>query len=159
VITNVEGAALHLDDLRERADDYDPAVRDRLIAGTLLPGIHYVRAQRARHAFRAQLRRVFDSVDLLVAPATPMRAPPIGTQTWRLRGEEVLLRPSIGVYTQPISFIGLPVVTCPVQASGELPCGVQLIAPAWREDRALAAARLLEVAGVCAAPPVFRQEG
>lgn len=156
VITNVEGAALHLDDLRERADEFDPAVRDRLLAGTLLPGIHYVRAQRARLAFRAQLARVFETVDLLVAPATPMRAPAIGTQTWVLRGEAVPLRPSIGVYTQPVSFVGLPVVTCPVQTDGGLPCGVQLIAPAWREDRALAAARALEAAGVCASPPVFR---
>ena len=157
VISNIEGAAFHLEDLTTRPDEFDPAVRDRLLAGTLVPGIHYVRAQRARLAFREQMRRVFDAVDLLVAPATPMRAPKIGTQTWMLRGEEVLLRPSIGIYTQPISFVGLPVVTCPVQFPDGLPCGVQLIAPAWREDRVLTAARALEEQGVCTAAPVFNE--
>ena len=37
VITTTEGAALHLDRLRQRADDFDPAVRDRLIAGAMVP--------------------------------------------------------------------------------------------------------------------------
>src|SRR5499427_6810871 len=37
VITATEGAALHLPRLRSRARDFDPAVRDRLIAGALVP--------------------------------------------------------------------------------------------------------------------------
>lgn len=155
VLTNIEGAALHLDNVRTRPDDFDPAVRDRLIAGTLLPGVHYVKAQRARLAFRAIMRRAFERFDILVAPATPMRAPKIGAQTVTMRGEEVLLRPNIGVYTQPISFVGLPVVCCPVQFEGNLPAGVQLIAPAWREDLALAAAAAAERAGISSAQPVF----
>lgn len=152
VITNVEAAALHLDAVRVRADDFDPAVRDRLIAGALMPGVHYVRAQRFRHAFQERLRQVFASVDILVAPATPMAAPPIGQETWLINGEEVPLRPNIGIYTQPISFIGLPVVAVPMQQAGAMPLGVQLIAPAWREDLALRAAAFLEAAGIARAP-------
>ncbi|MEO1292287.1 MAG: AtzE family amidohydrolase [Pseudomonadota bacterium] len=158
VITNVEGAALHLDDVRATPEAYDPFVCDRLRAGALMPGVHYVRAQRARRTFQAQLREVFRSVDLLIAPATPMVAPPIGAQTITLRGETVPLRPNIGVYTQPISFIGLPVVVCPVQTAGGLPCGVQLIAPAWREDLAIAAAHMLETTGFCSAPIINPKE-
>ena len=154
VITNVEGAALHLEHLKTRAGDFDPAVRDRLLAGMLLPAIHYVRAQRARLAFRETVRAAFERFDILVAPATPMRAPPIGAQTIMLRGEEVLLRPNIGIYTQPISFIGLPVLTCPVQFEGALPTAVQLIAPAWREDLALRAAARLEAEGLATCPPI-----
>jgi len=157
VITNVEGAALHLEELRARPEAFDPAVRDRLLAGALMPGVHYVRAQRRRLVFRETMRALFERFDLLVAPTTPMRAPPIGAETAFVGGEEVMLRPNIGVYTQPISFVGLPVVSVPVQAEGGLPCGVQLIAPAWREDMALAAARRLEEAGISAAPPVFRE--
>ena len=37
VITATEGAALHLDRLRTRSHDFDPAVRDRLIAGAMVP--------------------------------------------------------------------------------------------------------------------------
>src|SRR6185369_9335548 len=37
VITTTEGASLHLDRLRKRPNDFDPAVRDRLIAGAMVP--------------------------------------------------------------------------------------------------------------------------
>ncbi len=47
-ITMIEGAALHLDRLRTRAQDFDPEVRYRLIAGAMLPGIWHVRAQKFR---------------------------------------------------------------------------------------------------------------
>src|SRR5215468_5980528 len=39
VITATEGAALHLPRLRSRARDFDPAVRDRLIAGARVGGV------------------------------------------------------------------------------------------------------------------------
>src|SRR5262249_32741579 len=48
VITATEGAALHLDRLRARPFDYDPAVRDRLIAGALVPASLVVKAQKFR---------------------------------------------------------------------------------------------------------------
>ena len=149
LITMVEGASLHLDRLRQRAADFDPDVRDRLIAGAMLPGSWVVRAQKFRSWFRSQARRVFADFDLLIAPATPCRAPLIGQKTMVLGGREMLVRPNIGLFTQPISFIGLPVVTVPLWTSGEtLPIGVQLIAPPWREDLAVAAARRLERDGV-----------
>ena len=65
----------------------------------------------------------------------------------------MLVRPNIGLFTQPISFIGLPVVAVPVWTGGEkLPIGVQIIAPPWREDLALSVARALERDGVVRAP-------
>jgi aspartyl-tRNA(Asn)/glutamyl-tRNA(Gln) amidotransferase subunit A len=62
------------------------------------------------------------------------------------------VRPNLGIYTQPISFIGLPVVAVPV-ALKPLPIGVQIIAAPWREDIALRTAYALEQMGVVAAPP------
>jgi aspartyl-tRNA(Asn)/glutamyl-tRNA(Gln) amidotransferase subunit A len=153
LITMVEGAALHLDRLRTRAQDYDPDVRDRLIAGAMLPGAWVVKAQKLRAWFRAQALELFKHVDVLLAPATPCRAPKGGQKTFVLDGVEMLVRPNLGLFTQPISFIGLPVVAVPVWASGErLPIGVQVIAPPWREDLALRVARHLEREGVVSAP-------
>src|SRR5258707_11491657 len=37
VITTAEGASLHLDRLRKRPNDFDPAVRDRLLSGAMIP--------------------------------------------------------------------------------------------------------------------------
>jgi 1-carboxybiuret hydrolase len=152
VMTASEGAALHLDRLRERPDDFDPEVRDRLIAGALVPGAAVVRAQKFRRWFRAAILRLFDEVDAILAPATPCVAPPIGQKTFVLDGRELLLRPNIGIYTQPISFIGLPVVAAPVPSTRGLPIGVQIIAAPWREDVALRLSHHLEAAGVVCAP-------
>ncbi len=151
VITNVEGGQLHLDRLRARANDFDPATRDRLIAGNLVPAAWYVQSQRFRGWFASEAARVFEKFDILLAPSTPCTAPLIGQQTFMLDGKEVPLRPNIGVFTQPISFIGLPVVAVPVAAQDALPVGVQIIAAPWREDLALRVARHLERTGICAA--------
>jgi aspartyl-tRNA(Asn)/glutamyl-tRNA(Gln) amidotransferase subunit A len=151
VITATEGAALHLDRLHKRANDFDPAVRDRLIAGALVPSALVVQAQKFRRWYGERVRSLFKEVDVILAPATPCAAPTIGQKTFVLDGKEIPLRPNIGFYTQPISFIGLPVVTVPVPLR-PLPIGVQVIAAPWREDVALRVAYALEQSGVAASP-------
>jgi 1-carboxybiuret hydrolase len=151
VITATEGAALHLDRLRTRANDFDPAVRDRLIAGAMVPATLVNKAQKFRRWYRARVLELFADVDIMLAPATPCTAPLIGQQTFVLDGVELPVRANLGIYTQPISFIGLPVVAVPVPLK-PLPIGVQIIAAPWREDVALKVARTLERAGVVAAP-------
>jgi 1-carboxybiuret hydrolase len=151
IITATEGAALHLARLRKQARDFDPAVRDRLIAGTSAPAALVNPAQKFRRWYREQVLRLFSEVDIILAPATPCTAPKLGQQTFVLEGIEMSLRPNIGIYTQPISFIGLPVVAVPIPLT-PLPIGVQIIAAPWREDLALRVAETLEQAGVAAAP-------
>ena len=151
VITTAEGGALHLDRLRSRAADFDPAVRDRLIAGAMVPAALVVKAQKFRRWYREQMLKLFDGVDAILAPATPFPAPRIGQQTMMLDGAEVPLRANIGIFTQPISFIGLPVVAVPVPLE-PLPIGVQIIAAPWREDVALRIAHALEMSKAVAAP-------
>lgn len=151
VITTTEGASLHLDRLRKRPNDFDPAVRDRLIAGAMVPASLVDRAQKFRRWYRAQLAEVFKSVDVLLAPATPCTAPKLGQVNFNLDGVELPVRANIGIHTQPISFIGLPVVAVPVPLE-PLPIGVQIIAAPWREDIALRVAHALEKLGVVAAP-------
>jgi len=151
VITATEGAALHLDRLRTRAHDFDPAVRDRLIAGAMVPAMLVNKAQKFRRWYRARVLERFADVDVILAPATPCTAPLIGQQTFVLDGVELPVRANLGIYTQPISFIGLPVVAVPVPLK-PLPIGVQIIAAPWREDVALKVARALERAGIVAAP-------
>jgi aspartyl-tRNA(Asn)/glutamyl-tRNA(Gln) amidotransferase subunit A len=153
LITTTEGAALHRGRLRQRPDDFDPDVRDRLLAGAMVPAIWVAQAHKFRRWFQAAVRRVFEHVDVVIAPATPCAAPLIGQKVMRLGDEEVLVRPNIGIYTQPISFIGLPVCAVPVWLPNrELPIGVQVIAPPWREDLALRVALHLERAGAVSAP-------
>jgi AtzE family amidohydrolase len=152
VITAAEGASQHLADLRRRAGDFDPATRDRFLAGALTPAAWVLQAQRFRRWFHGQVMALFRDVDIILAPATPISAPLIGQATMRVGGIEMAVRPNLGMFTQPLSFIGLPIVAVPVQRPGKLPIGVQVVAAPWREADALRAAHALEQAGVAAAP-------
>ncbi|MBS0562290.1 MAG: AtzE family amidohydrolase, partial [Proteobacteria bacterium] len=159
LITASEGANQQLDDLRTRAEDFEPLTQNRLLAGALLPAQWVIHAQRLRAMFRDQAAALFRDWDVLIAPATPTAATPIGQEMLEADGASVPLRPNMGVYTQPISCIGLPVLAVPVQnADGALPIGVQLIAAPWNEAALFRAARHLEREGICAAPvaPAFR---
>ena len=151
IITTTEGASLHLDRLRKRPNDFDPAVRDRLIAGAMIPAPYVDKAQKFRRWYRARVLEIFKSVDVILAPATPCVAPKLGQVNFVLDGVELPVRANIGIHTQPISFIGLPVVAVPVPLE-PMPIGVQIIAAPWREDIALRVAHALERAGVVAAP-------
>jgi aspartyl-tRNA(Asn)/glutamyl-tRNA(Gln) amidotransferase subunit A len=108
-------------------------------------------AQKFRRWYRERVLRLFEDVDVILAPATPCTAPSIGQQTFVLDGVTMPLRPNIGIFTQPISFIGLPVVAVPVPLE-PLPIAIQIIAAPWREDVALRVASALEQAGVVQAP-------
>jgi AtzE family amidohydrolase len=161
LITAAEGAQMRLPDLRARAEDFEPLTRDRLLAGALIPAQWVLHAQRVRRLFQTDLRAVFANWDILVAPATPTPATPLGQEMLEADGQSFPLRASFGVYTQPISCIGLPVLAVPVQnALGLLPIGVQLIAAPWAEAKLFRAASVLERAGLCAAPvaPAFAGE-
>ena len=152
LITNAEGGALHLDDLRTRAADFEPLSRDRFLAGTLLPAAWVSQAQRVRRHYAEAVAQVFAQFDVLLAPATPCAATPIGSEWLELQGQRLPLRASMGLLTQPISCIGLPVCVVPVWLDGAaLPIGVQLIAAPWREDLVLRVAHQLEHSGTAQA--------
>lgn len=152
VITACEGANLHFANLRSRPQDFDPATRDRFLAGTMIPTSWYIQAQRFRRWFRDQVREIFQTVDIILAPTTPCAAPLIGQKTMILAGEELLVRPHLGLFTQPLSFIGLPIISVPIQRPNNLPLGVQLIAAPYHEALVLRVAAVLEANGVASAP-------
>jgi AtzE family amidohydrolase len=151
IITASEGASLHRDDLKRRPMDFDPLTRDRFLAGALVPGALYIQAQRFRAWYRERVREIFQAVDVLLTPTTPCPAPKIGQETMTLAGVTVPTRPNLGLYTQPLSFIGLPVISVPVSDAGPLPLGVQLVAAPWNEAALFRVAAALERAGVVAA--------
>jgi aspartyl-tRNA(Asn)/glutamyl-tRNA(Gln) amidotransferase subunit A len=155
IVTGTEGGALHRPALLERYEDFGPASRARLVAGSLIPASWVVQAQRVRRQAYLEAMGLFDRFDLLIAAAAPAVAPLIGQETLLINGRSIPTNAGLGVLTQPISCIGLPVCTVPVwpdtgDAPEEraMPVGVQLIGAPWREDLCLAAARTLERAGI-----------
>lgn len=148
LITAREGGTLHRDALARDAMAFDPAVRDRLIAGALLPDELYARAQAFRAVFKAQLLDRFAGFDVLLAPATPCVAPPIADPRILIDGQMSPARADLGIHTQPITFAGLPSLAVPLRRPGQLPIGLQVIGMPGREARMLRFARMLEDNGV-----------
>jgi len=152
ILTSVEGAELHLNDLIARAAEFDPKTRGRFLAGALAPGAWYAHAQRFRRWYCQALTALFGAVDVILAPATPYPAFPIGQAVVELGGQKLPAAGHLGVFTQPLSFAGLPVAAAPAAGSGALPLGVQIVAAPWREDLVLRVAAAAEALGVVASP-------
>ena len=152
IITAAEAGALHRPKLATRYAEFEPHSRERLVAGSLIPATWLVQAQRVRRRCHDDAMRLFDDYDVLLAPATPMQATLLGAETITLDGIELPCRPSLGLLTQPISCIGVPVCVTPLWPNDSpdtpLPIGIQIIAAPWREERCLAVAKMLEDAGV-----------
>jgi 1-carboxybiuret hydrolase len=155
LISTIELGHLHRPTLEEKVRHLSPYVRGRIIAGALAPADWYLRAQRFRNKFVREVVALFEKFDVLLAPATPCAATPIGATQMTIGGKSLDPRSHMGVMTQPISFAGLPVVVAPCSGGGGLPTGVQIVAAPWREDLCFRVAYYLERAGTsgCATPP------
>jgi len=147
LITAAQGGALHLDTLRTRAMDYDPAVRDRLLAGALLPSAAYVKAWEVRAQWRVKVARAFEDYDILLAPATPTVAPRIDEGTILIDGKPASARANLGIHCQALSLAGVPVVAAPY-SGGVLPIGVHCVTAPGREGMLFDWLERLEAEGV-----------
>ena len=156
LITAYEGGTLHAPALRQDALSYDPATRDRLIAGAALPAALYAEALAMRDGFAVQFQALFGRFDVLIAPVAMGPAPRIDHPVVIIDGEEKSARANLGLLTQPISFLGLPVVTVPLVVPG-MPLGVQLIGAKGSDPRLMAYAADLERKGIvrCALAEAF----
>ncbi|MDG2533046.1 AtzE family amidohydrolase [Sphingomonas sp. HITSZ_GF] len=148
LMTAAEGGARHLPELRRRAMAFDPQVRDRLIAGAMLPASAYFAAQDFRARFRHAAEALFERYDVLIAPAAGEVAPRIDDPMITVDGQRVPARAHLGIFTQPLSFIGLPVIAAPLRRAEGLPLGVQLVARPGGEATLFALAATLEARGV-----------
>ncbi|MEJ4042751.1 AtzE family amidohydrolase [Erwinia sp. SLM-02] len=158
LMTAAEGGNHYLPALRQSPERFEPASRERLLAGAMLPSAWYVQAQRFRRHCQQQALTLFREVDVLIAPATPTCATLIGQQTMRINGNELPPRANMGMLAQPISFLGLPVVTVPLLTKGGLPIGLQLIAAPFNEQACLRTAKALELTGIAQAQPANMED-
>ncbi|MGB3928094.1 MAG: amidase family protein, partial [Sphingobium sp.] len=147
LITAAEGGALHRAALARDPIAFDPATRDRLIAGALLPPELYAAAQDFKARYRQQVNALIADYDVLLAPATPCVAPLIADPRIRIDGAWSPARADLGIHSQPISFTGLPSLSVPLNRPGKLPIGIQLIGKAGDEATLFRFAAMLEEEG------------
>jgi aspartyl-tRNA(Asn)/glutamyl-tRNA(Gln) amidotransferase subunit A len=120
-------------------------VQRRILVGTYVLSAgyydaYYRKAQRVRSLIARDFRHTFDSgVDLLLTPTTPSPAFRAGEKT-----EDPVAMYLADIFVCPINLAGLPALSLPAGRSEGLPIGAQLIAPAFQEEKLLAAASVLE---------------
>jgi aspartyl-tRNA(Asn)/glutamyl-tRNA(Gln) amidotransferase subunit A len=160
LITAFEGGAVHRDALTRNAMAFDPATRDRLLAGALLPRALYDEAQAYRTRFKLKIAQVLADYDIVLAPATPGVAPMVADPRVLIDGAMTPAGRDLGIHTQPISFTGLPALSVPLFRPGRLPLGLQLIGRAGGEATLFRFAAELEGRGlVGVSAPVGKYRG
>jgi aspartyl-tRNA(Asn)/glutamyl-tRNA(Gln) amidotransferase subunit A len=113
--------------------------------GKAIPAIDYIEAQRTRRRIGRQFARLFEQVDCIFTPATPMTAPKIGQTTLEIRGVAEEVRAAATRFSRGMNAIGLPAISLPCGFSlSGLPIGLQIIAAARQEDLLLHAAAAME---------------
>jgi aspartyl-tRNA(Asn)/glutamyl-tRNA(Gln) amidotransferase subunit A len=125
-------------------------VKRRILLGTYVLSAgyydaYYRRAQKARTLIKRDFEKVFEQVDVLVAPVTPTPAFRLGE-----RVEDPLEMYLGDVFTLPCNLAGIcgiSVPAAPIPATGEdpeLPVGLQLLGPAFGEERLFSVAAAWE---------------
>ncbi len=128
-----------------RGQGFGAEVQRRILVGTYVLSAgyydaYYRKAQRVRALIADDFRRTFDGgVDLLLTPTTPTPAFRAGEKT-----ADPVAMYLADIFVCPINLAGLPAISLPAGRSEGLPIGAQLIAPAFEEERLLAAAGALE---------------
>ena len=144
VTLRAEASAVHSRWIRTRPRAYGADVRIRLQLGALVAGADYVLAQRMRARLRAAIGRVFQDVDVLLLPTTPITAPVVGERTVRWRAGEEPVDGALVRLTAPFNLTGLPALSVPFGSAAGLPVGVQVVGQWMDEARVLAVGRLIE---------------
>jgi aspartyl-tRNA(Asn)/glutamyl-tRNA(Gln) amidotransferase subunit A len=130
-----------------RAGEYSEDVRQRLESGHGLLAVDYLRAFAKRKEIEDDFAAALKQVDVIIAPTSPIPAPPIGAIEVQVAGRTEAVRPTLLRLSRPSNLTGLPALSIPCGYTREgLPVGMQLIGPRWGEARLLAIAQAYEAA-------------
>jgi aspartyl-tRNA(Asn)/glutamyl-tRNA(Gln) amidotransferase subunit A len=138
-------AAAALRPYLDRRSDFGEDVLALLDQGKNITGIDYIEARRTRRRIGHDFARLFEHVDCIFTPATPITAPRIGQTTVTICGVIEEVRTAVTRFTRVMNALGLPAISIPCGFSRSgLPIGLQIIAAAGQEDLLLRAAAAME---------------
>jgi len=128
-----EAAAIHHSDLQSRPQDFGDDIRLLFELGELPSAVDYLQAQQVRRQIKQEFSQIFNQVDVLISPTLPVVASTIGDNFATLNGEKVDLIDNIIRFTGPSNLTGLPALSGPCGFKDNLPVGLQIIGPAFKE--------------------------
>ena len=135
VLVRCESATIHARLIRERPDELQSQVRERLEPGFHVTAYDYLQAQRLRARLaRAFVSEVFEAVDVLIAPVIPEPAPSLEEAKAGTAAERVSRMGKFSRLTRPMNGLGLPALTVPCGFSGDgRPIAFQLVGRPFAE--------------------------
>jgi aspartyl-tRNA(Asn)/glutamyl-tRNA(Gln) amidotransferase subunit A len=142
-----EALSFHSQYLEDRYQLYGDDLRSGLALGQFILAEQYVRAKRFLTVYRAEMRNIFETVDLLLTPATPVPAPLVGTTSIRLGETDVPVGNALARYTSFFNMTGNPALSlpCAMHSTG-VPVGIQLVGRLREEAVVLRVAAAIEAA-------------
>jgi aspartyl-tRNA(Asn)/glutamyl-tRNA(Gln) amidotransferase subunit A len=128
-----------------RRPDFGSDVLALLDQGKSILAVDYIEARRTRRRIGREFARLFEQVDCIFTPATPITAPEIGQTVVKNCGVTEEVRSAVTRFTRVMNALGLPAISIPCGFSRSgLPIGLQIIAAARQEDILLRAAAAME---------------
>lgn len=143
-INVAEASAIHHYNLISNSNDFGNDVRLMLEFGELLSAVDYIQAQQIRHKLTDEFARAFERVDVMISPTLPCLPPKIGEEFVDINGEKSsFLNESIRL-TGPLNLTGSPAMNIPSGLVDNLPVGLQIIGPSFKEENILKIAYAFE---------------
>lgn len=144
VVLRAEAFAFHFEDIKKSPERYQPETLRRIRSAEDISATAYIHARRRMEEHRSQVRKVFESVDLLITPTTtvpPFSIAELLADTNNLRSKETLMLRN----TRPFNILGLPTISIPCGFTRMgLPIGMQITGAPWAEADVLRLARAYE---------------
>ena len=146
-LLSVDQASYHRELLLKRGAEYDPQVRLWIEVGLFVPSASYIKAMRARTLICREFHNVFQQVDLLVMPTTPIPAPTLGQKEVQLGTGMRGVVNVIGRLTRPFNLTGSPAITVPCGLTSQgMPVGLQIAGPRFKDALVLQTAHAYQQA-------------
>lgn len=144
IVQACEVAAAHAPWFARQRDRYAPEVRARIEAGYGLGAESYLRAQRHRRLFTRAFAAAVDGLDAVLAPASPVLAPPLEAEEVIVGGRRRSVRAALISCAAPLSQLDCPMVVVPAGVREGLPVGLQVIGRPGAESLLLRVAAAVE---------------
>ncbi|MHC5225360.1 amidase [Ignatzschineria sp. LJL83] len=139
-----EASTIHYEQLKKDPNHYGEDIRMLFELGLLFDSVEYLQAQQLRHELKAEFTKIFEEVDVLLAPTLPSLPNDIGSDLVMINGkEEDVLNHTIRM-TGPSNLTGLPALSMPIGLVDGLPVGLQIIGNAFDEKTIFNVAKNIE---------------
>jgi aspartyl-tRNA(Asn)/glutamyl-tRNA(Gln) amidotransferase subunit A len=130
---------------KSRAEGFGKEVKRRIMLGTyaLSSGYYdayYLKALKVRNLIRSDFTKAFERCDCIMMPVSPTTAFKIGEKV-----ADPLTMYLSDIYTIAANLAGIPSISVPCDFDeNNLPIGLQILSPAFSEDKLLRIARMFE---------------